>query len=117
MAQTYRTRVGIPPTATLYRAVGCRECRQTGYYGRRAIFEWMDTNSEIRQLILQSGSTDKIREAACRAGMTTLADDGRRLVQEGVTTIEEVLSVTTVHEAAPELPAPAKTEAREHPAA
>jgi type II secretion system protein E len=105
MAQTYRARVGIPAQAVIYRAVGCRECRQTGYHGRRAIFEWMDTNAEIRQMILQSASTDKIREAATRAGMTTLADDGRRLVQEGVTTIEEVLSVTTVHEAAPELPA------------
>jgi type II secretion system protein E len=113
MAQTYRKRVGIPDSATLYRAVGCRECRNTGYHGRRAIFEWMDSSSEIRQLILQSGSTDKIRDAAVRAGMTTLADDGRRLVEAGVTTIEEVLSVTTVHEAAPERPAPKKTDEKE----
>jgi len=105
MAQAYRTRIGIPPTATIYRAVGCRECRNTGYHGRRAIFEWMDTNAEIRQLLLRNASSDLIREAACRAGMTTLADDGARLVREGVTTIEEVLSVTTVHEKAPEVPA------------
>src|SRR5471032_2835775 len=86
MARAYRSRIGVPPEATIYRAVGCRECRQTGYHGRRAIFEWMDTNSEIRQMILQSASTDRISEAATRAGMTTLADDGQRLVQEGVTT-------------------------------
>jgi type II secretion system protein E len=107
MAQAYRSRIGIPPSATLYRAVGCRECRNTGYHGRRAIFEWMDINSEIRQLMLGSGSTDLIRDAARRAGMTTLADDGARLVRDGVTTIEEVLSVTTVHEMAPAIP-PAK---------
>jgi general secretion pathway protein E/type IV pilus assembly protein PilB len=107
MAQAYRARVGIPDETPLYRAVGCRECRQTGYFGRRAIFEWMDTNSEIRQLILKNASSDLIRDAACRAGMTTLADDGARLVQLGVTTIEEVMSVTTVHEMAPSLP-PAK---------
>jgi general secretion pathway protein E/type IV pilus assembly protein PilB len=107
MAQAYRSRIGIPPEATLYRAVGCRECRNTGYHGRRAIFEWMDTNSEIRQLMLRNGSTDLIRDAAVRAGMTTLADDGARLVKLGVTTIEEVLSVTTVHEMAPPIP-PAK---------
>jgi general secretion pathway protein E/type IV pilus assembly protein PilB len=107
MAQAYRSRIGIPPEATLYRAVGCRECRNTGYHGRRAIFEWMDTNSEIRQLMLRNGSTDLIRDAAVRAGMTTLADDGARLVRLGVTTIEEVLSVTTVHEMAPPIP-PAK---------
>ena len=97
-ARAYKTRLGIPLEATLYRAVGCRECRNTGYHGRRAIFEWMDTNSEIRQLVLKNASTDAIRNAAVRAGMTTLADDGRRLVEAGVTTIEEVLSVTTVHE-------------------
>ena len=107
MAQAYRSRIGIPPEATLYRAVGCRECRNTGYHGRRAIFEWMDTNSEIRQLMLRNGSTDLIRDAAVRAGMTPLADDGARLVKLGVTTIEEVLSVTTVHEMAPPIP-PAK---------
>jgi type II secretory ATPase GspE/PulE/Tfp pilus assembly ATPase PilB-like protein len=100
-ARTYKTRMGIAPEATIYRSVGCRECRHTGFHGRQAIFEWMDTNNEIRQLILRNASTDTIRDAARRAGMTTLAEDGRRLVQEGVTTIEEVLSVTTVHEEPP----------------
>jgi type II secretory ATPase GspE/PulE/Tfp pilus assembly ATPase PilB-like protein len=100
-ARLYKTRLGIPPEAVLYRAVGCRECRQTGYHGRRAIFEWMDTTSEIRQLILKNASTDLIREAACRGGMTTLSHDGGRLVREGVTTIAEVLSVTTTHDEAP----------------
>jgi len=66
----------------------------------------MDTNNEIRQLILKNSSSDLIREAACRNGMRTLAEDGRRLVEEGVTTIEEILSVTTVHEAPPTAPKP-----------
>jgi general secretion pathway protein E/type IV pilus assembly protein PilB len=117
IAAAYRTRVGIPPSVTIYRAVGCRECRQTGYFGRRAIFEWMDTNSEIRELMLKNGSTDAIRDAACRAGMTTLADDGARLVKAGVTTIEEVMSVTTVHEMAPTPPPAAAPDANGSPAA
>jgi hypothetical protein len=58
----------------------------------------MDTSSEIRSLILKNSSTDAIRDSARHAGMKTLAEDGRRLVEEGITTIEEVLSVTTVHE-------------------
>jgi type II secretory ATPase GspE/PulE/Tfp pilus assembly ATPase PilB-like protein len=110
-ARTYKARLKIPATTLVYQAVGCRECRNTGYHGRRAIFEWMDTNSEIRGLILRNASTDLVRDAACRAGMRTLADDGCRLVKEGVTTIEEILSVTTVHEADPHAeaakPAPA----------
>ena len=100
-ARTYKARIGIPANAVIYRSVGCRECRNTGFHGRRAIFEWMDSSNEIRQLILKNSSTDLIREAARRAGMTTLAEDGRRLVQLGVTTIEEILSVTTVHEEDP----------------
>ena len=100
-ARAYKTKIGLTADTVVYRAVGCRECRQTGYHGRRAIFEWMDTNAEIRELVLKNASTDSIREAARRSGMKTLAEDGRRLVEQGVTTIEEVLSVTTVHEFAP----------------
>jgi general secretion pathway protein E/type IV pilus assembly protein PilB len=110
IAQSYKTRLGIPEGTKVYRAVGCRECRQTGYFGRHAIFEWMDSNSEIRQMMLHNASTDAIRDAARRAGMTTLADDGCRLVRAGVTTIEEVLSVTTVNEAAPLAPAAAHAQ-------
>ena len=106
-ASTYKVKLGLAPDTVVYHAVGCRECRQTGYHGRRAIFEWMDTNNEIRQLLLKNASTDLIREAACRNGMKTLAEDGRRLVEAGVTTMEEVLSVTTVHEMAPTMPPPA----------
>jgi type II secretory ATPase GspE/PulE/Tfp pilus assembly ATPase PilB-like protein len=99
-AQAFKGQVGIPAETTLYRSVGCRECRNTGFHGRQAIFEWMDSDNEIRQLILKSASTDQIRDAARRAGMRSLADDGWRLVRLGVTTVEEVLSVTTAKEVA-----------------
>ncbi|HXJ75377.1 MAG TPA: GspE/PulE family protein, partial [Candidatus Dormibacteraeota bacterium] len=84
----------VPAGTLIYRGAGCRECRQTGYHGRRAIFEWMDSNNEIRRLILKNCSSDQIREAAQRAGMRPLAEDGWRLVRAGVTTPEEVLRVT-----------------------
>ena len=58
----------------------------------------MDTDEEIRQLILKNASTDLIRAAARKGGMRTLAEDGWRLVAAGVTTVEEVLSVTTAKE-------------------
>jgi len=94
-ARAFRSRMGIAPEVPLFRAVGCRECRQTGFHGRHAIFEWMDTDETIRRLILESASTDQIRAAARAAGMRTLAEDGWRLVAQGVTTVEEVLGVTT----------------------
>lgn len=97
-SQAFKTSLGIPPATVFYKSVGCRECRNTGFHGRHAIFEWMDTSNEIRQLILKNASSDMIRDAALRDGMTTLAQDGWRLVQMGVTTVEEVLSVTTAKE-------------------
>jgi len=97
-AMAFKVQVGIPANTTIYRSVGCEECRKTGFYGRHAIFEWMDSDTEIRQLILKNASSDQIRDAARRAGMRTLADDGWRLVRMGITTVEEVLSVTTAKE-------------------
>jgi type II secretory ATPase GspE/PulE/Tfp pilus assembly ATPase PilB-like protein len=97
-AQAFKSQVGIPTATTIYRSVGCRECRQTGFHGRHAIFEWMNSDNEVRQLILKSASTDQIRDAARRGGMRSLAEDGWRLVRLGITTVEEVLSVTTAKE-------------------
>ena len=94
-ANAFRSRMGIAPEVELFKGVGCRECRQTGFFGRHAIFEWMDIDENIRRLILENGSTDQIRSAARTAGMRTLAEDGWRLVAQGITTVEEVLSVTT----------------------
>lgn len=99
-AEAFKVQLGIPANVTIYKSVGCRECRNTGFFGRAAIFEWMDTDNEIRQLILKAGSTDLVRDAARKAGMRTLAEDGWRLVRQGVTTVEEVLSVTTAKEVA-----------------
>jgi general secretion pathway protein E/type IV pilus assembly protein PilB len=99
-AVAFKVQLGIPANVTLYKSVGCRECRNTGFFGRHAIFEWMDTDNEIRQLVLKSASTDQIRDAARRGGMRTLAEDGWRLVRLGITTVEEVLSVTTAKEVA-----------------
>src|SRR5207302_2184864 len=94
-AESFKAQVGIPAKTTIYRSVGCRECRQTGFHGRHAIFEWMDSDNEIRQLVLKNASSDVIRDAARKQGMKTLAEDGWRLVRLGITTVEEVLSVTT----------------------
>ena len=97
-AQAFKVKLGIAASTIIYKSIGCRECRNTGFFGRHAIFEWMDTNEEIRQLILKSASIDQIRAAARKGGMRTLAEDGWRMVANGVTTVEEVLSVTTAKE-------------------
>jgi hypothetical protein len=60
----------------------------------------MDSANEIRQFILKNVTSDALRDAARRSGMRTLAEDGWRLVRLGITTVEEVLSVTTAKEVA-----------------
>jgi general secretion pathway protein E/type IV pilus assembly protein PilB len=80
--------------AKLFRAVGCRECRETGYFSRHAIFEMMVLDNEIRRMILKSCSSGEILEVARRNGLRTLRQDGWRLVHEGVTTADEVMRVT-----------------------
>jgi type II secretion system protein E len=78
----------------IYRAIGCRECRQTGYVGRHGIFEMMGMTNEVRQKILKNCSSQEIRDVARQAGLRSLREDGWRLVGEGVTTLDEVMRVT-----------------------
>ena len=84
---------------TFYKAVGCDECLNMGYKGRRAIFEVMEITDKIAHLIVEKADAGVIKRTALKEGMTTLGKDGVRLVEEGKTTIEEVLSVAFVEEA------------------
>ncbi|HIQ19804.1 MAG TPA: type II/IV secretion system protein [Planctomycetes bacterium] len=78
----------------IYRAVGCRQCRQIGYIGRVGLFELLVTTDRIRQLAHDRASTWEIGRAALEEGMRTLRDDGWIKVLTGRTTIEEVVRVT-----------------------
>jgi len=89
----YKEQVGIAKSVKVYRGVGCQACRNTGYHGRHAIFEWMDLTNEIRQMVLKNASSGEIREVAVHNGMHSLSDDGWRLIGMGITTPEEVMRV------------------------
>ncbi len=80
----------------VWRPVGCPECNQTGFFGRLGIFEVITVNDEIRQLALQKAPFSKIKEAARKGGMRTMGEDGIIKVKKGVTTLDEVLSATTL---------------------
>ena len=80
--------------ATVYRGTGCKNCRMTGYTGRRAIFELMTMSTQIRQILLRGGSSVEIKNAARNEGMRMLIEDGWRVVKEGITTPAEVLRVS-----------------------
>lgn len=93
-AETLREQFPELRGAALYRADGCPECRHTGYWGRRALFEVMALTPSLRRLILRNASSGEIREQARREGLVSLLEDGWRLVREGVTTPDEVLRVS-----------------------
>jgi len=80
--------------ATIYQAVGCRECRGTGFRGRTGIFELLVSDDEIRGLASDRAPTNVVKRAAMKAGMRTLRQDGWHKVCHGLTTVDEVLRVT-----------------------
>jgi type IV pilus assembly protein PilB len=77
-----------------YYGPGCPECNNTGYKGRKGIYELLDITEPIRELITQRAPSQVIRQKAIEQGMNTLRADGLRSIFEGETTIEEVLKYT-----------------------
>ena len=81
---------------TLMKAVGCAKCAGTGYKGRRAIFELMVMNSEIRDLAFNRSSISKLRAAAIRGGMRSLLGDGKIKILRGMTTPAEIANFAQI---------------------
>jgi type IV pilus assembly protein PilB len=76
------------------RPKGCNECGFTGFYGRIGIFEIFIMNDELRDLTLKRVSADELRKVAEKSGMRSMFDDGILKVKMGLTTLDEVVSVT-----------------------
>jgi type IV pilus assembly protein PilB len=74
--------------------VGCEQCRQIGYKGRMGIFEIFVIDDEVRHMINKRSSTLMLRQRARELGMRTLREDGVRKVLAGLTSAEEVISIT-----------------------
>lgn len=91
--------LGLPEDKpyTVYRGAGCPKCFHTGYRGRIGVFEIMVMNRKLRRLIADSMDREGIRQALSESGFVSLPDNCRRLVLDGVTTIEE--AVQTIHSA------------------
>lgn len=77
-----------------YTGRGCDACDQTGYKGRRGLFELLDITDPIRDLITDRAPTVVIKQKAIELGMQTLREDGLRNIYDGNTSIEEVLKYT-----------------------
>lgn len=78
---------------TIYKAKGCPECNNIGYKGRIAVYEIMEVDRVIRELIAKNENSDIIKDAAIKNGMRTLRMNCTRLVKNGTTTIDEMLKI------------------------
>lgn len=79
---------------TVYRPRGCPACMDTGYTGRKGIYELLMVDEFVAPLILRNADAQSIKQVAMERGMDSLRDDGARKVLEGVTSVAEVLAAT-----------------------
>ena len=84
----------IDGSLQVFRGKGCAACSFTGYHGRSGIYEFLVISEEIQRLILEKTDANMIRQKALTLGMKTLWEDGWRKVEQGVTTLEDLLRVT-----------------------
>lgn len=82
----------------IYHGKGCDECGNTGYHGRVGLYEVLELDNTIKEIILRKGSEHEIETAAIAAGMKTLEHDGVAKMFSGITTPEEVYSVARTSE-------------------
>jgi type IV pilus assembly protein PilB len=80
--------------STLARGKGCNFCLNTGYRGRTGVFEILEIDEGIRQLILAQAPANEIRKMALAEGMESLCEMGREKVLQGISTVEEVQRAT-----------------------
>jgi type IV pilus assembly protein PilB len=85
--------VEIPQKFEFFTAPGCEACSSLGYKGRLGIFEIVEVNEAVKQLILDSASASKISQQATSDGMLTMAQDGLLKALSGITDVEEVFRV------------------------
>ncbi|HNW78112.1 MAG TPA: type II secretion system ATPase GspE [Candidatus Competibacteraceae bacterium] len=98
VAELRLQRFSDSPAITLYQPVGCEHCGGTGYRGRAAIMEFLVMSDALRRLVLKHADAGQLQAEAQREGMDTMYEDGLRKAVAGLTTIEEVLRVTTQQE-------------------
>jgi general secretion pathway protein E len=88
--------LGLHAGDSMHGPVGCERCGGTGYRGRTGVFEVLEVNEDVRELIGSRSDSGSIMNAARSTGMTTMFEHGVNKCRAGVTSAAEVLRVTTV---------------------
>jgi type IV pilus assembly protein PilB len=92
------TDLGMTPelaqATTPTKGKGCFNCNETGYKGRRAVYEVMTLFEELKEFVINGASTTELKQEAIRMGMLTMRQSGLAMLREGITTIDEIVRVT-----------------------
>ena len=86
----------LEPGAKLYRGVGCRKCRETGFRGRTGVYELVTIDDDIREKVMGRVAAGEIIRTAVKNGLRVLREDGWMKVRAGITTPQEVMRSTKV---------------------
>ena len=86
----------VPPgQVRVYQGSGCEHCNKTGYYGRTAIYEILQIDESIRAMLTTKPGTEHVKHTAMKNGMATLRQNGWQCVAAGITTVSEILYITS----------------------
>ncbi len=83
---------------TFYKGKGCKNCNNIGYFGRMGVYELLDMNETLRDMVYRMAENDEIKKAARSFGMTTLKEDGLKKAKDGKTTVEEVFRIVGIED-------------------
>jgi type IV pilus assembly protein PilB len=83
-------------TLKLFKGRGCERCSNTGYKGRVGLYEVLEIEDEMREMILSGASAFELRQKAVQNGMMTLRGSGLQKIRDGMTTLDEVVRETVL---------------------
>ncbi|PIR70202.1 MAG: general secretion pathway protein GspE [Candidatus Niyogibacteria bacterium CG10_big_fil_rev_8_21_14_0_10_42_19] len=86
--------LNMDPSETFFKGEGCKECLDSGFYGRSVLFEILNIDEDIRALILNKASASEIEKLAIEKGLKTIREDGIQKIRAGITSPEEVIRAT-----------------------
>ncbi len=89
-----RKQLGLDPNEKFFKGAGCPDCNDTGYKGRRGIYEVLTLDPKFRDALRQNANVDDLRDLAIQNGMTTLRAEGIYYARAGQTTVSEVIAKT-----------------------
>jgi len=86
------------PGSQIFKPCGCPKCNDSGYRGRIGVYEILPVTNKVKRLISRGASAEEIQDQALAEGMSTLRMSAARLVQEGVTSVEELMRIAYSNE-------------------